>query len=95
MLNFLVPAFGTTRTTNPRCPVNYIVTVNRAAVVAFKKRLEIPIRGTGFLRVLYADETLRIFVSPKSTTDSRWEKAGLLVVQIRADLFDPTVIRLD
>ena len=96
MLNFLAPVIGTASKSNPRCPVNYTVTVNRAVIVAFDKMLEIPVNGTGFLRVLYADDTLRVFVSPKSTTDSRWEKAGLLVVQIRADLLDPTVLpRLD
>ena len=44
-----------------------------------------PIAGTGYLRVLYADENLRIFVSPKSTTDDRWEKAGLKVAQVNVN----------
>lgn len=77
------------------CPVDYTVTVNRASIVALDRRLEIPIAGTGYLCVLYADGRLRIFVSPKSTTDSRWEKAGLMVIQVRADLFNLNIERLD
>jgi len=74
------------------------VTVNRASIVVGdpqQQRLDIPIAGTGYLRVLYADSNLRILVSPKSSTDDRWEKAGLMVAQVRADLFDSDIKRLD
>jgi len=71
-----------------KCPVDYTVTVNKAEIVLLGQKVSIPISGTGALRVLYADEKLRIFVSPKDTTDSRWEKAGLKVIQVRIDLID-------
>ena len=85
----------TMKSNKVRCPADYTVTVNRASIVVGGRRLNIPIAGTGYLRVLYADDDLRVFVAPKSTTDDRWEKAGLIVVQVRADLFDPDAERLD
>jgi len=70
------------------CPVDYGVAVNKATISLFGTDIAVPISGTGALRVLYADPRLRIFVSPRDTTDSRWEKAGLKVVQVRIDLVD-------
>lgn len=40
--------------------------------------------GPGQLRVRYVDDRVRIFESPADSPDS-WEKAGLLVVQIREE----------
>lgn len=40
--------------------------------------------GPGLLRVRYLDDRVRIFESPTDSPDS-WEKAGLLVVQIREE----------
>ena len=74
-----------------QCPMDYIVTVDRGSFVLGGFSFDIPISGTGHLRVLYADRRLRIFLSPESTTDDRWEKAGLVVAQIRVDLVDPTL----
>ena len=70
-----------------RCPADFVVTVTTGSFFVLGQRLDIPIAGTGYLRVLYADENLRIFVSPKSTTDDRWEKAGLKVAQINIKYF--------
>lgn len=69
-----------------QCPTDFTVTVTKGSFHIFGHRLDVPISGTGYLRVLYADPNIRIFVSPKSTTDDRWEKAGLKVAQIRVDL---------
>ena len=71
-----------------QCPADFTVTVTNASFVVLGNRLDVPISGTGYLRVLYADEQLRIFVSPKSTTDDRWEKAGLTVAQVNIALMD-------
>ena len=71
-----------------RCPADFVVSVNKASIFALGRSVDIPISGTGYLRVLYADPRIRIFVSPKSTTDDRWEKAGLMVAQVRVDLVE-------
>ena len=71
-----------------QCPADFTVTVSKGLFVFGSLRLDIPISGTGYLRVLYADPNIRLFVSPKSTTDDRWEKAGLKVAQIRVDLVE-------
>lgn len=44
------------------------------------------------LRVLYGDSDLRIFVSPQDTesTAGDWERRGLIVVQVRNDLINPS-----
>ena len=65
-----------------QCPAPFTVTVTKGSFFVLGRRFDIPIAGTGYLRVLYADENLRIFVSPKSTIDDRWEKAGLKVAQV-------------
>lgn len=76
-----------------KCPIDFVVTVNKASVCLGggndNRKINIPIAGQGYLRVLYADPKLRIFVSPKSTTDDRWEKEGLMVAQVRVDEKDP------
>ena len=36
--------------------------------------------------VLYADDDIRIFESPRDSPD-KWEEAGLIVVQVRDELF--------
>jgi hypothetical protein len=78
-----------------QCPADFVVTVNKASIfMGAKNLINIPISGKGYLRVLYADPRLRIFVSPKSTTDDRWEKAGLKVAQICIDIKDPDFERL-
>ena len=68
-----------------QCPADFTVTVTKGSFFVLGRRFDIPIAGTGYLRVLYADENLRIFVSPKSTTDDRWEKAGLKVAQVNVN----------
>ena len=70
-----------------QCPADFTVTVTKGSFFVLGRRFDIPIAGTGYLRVLYADENLRIFVSPKSTTDDRWEKAGLKVAQVNINCF--------
>ena len=54
------------------CPIDFVVTVDKASICFGDNRINIPIAGQGFLRFVYADPQLRIFVSPKSTTDDRW-----------------------
>ncbi|CAJ1950086.1 unnamed protein product [Cylindrotheca closterium] len=73
------------------CPIDFVVTVEKASIcLGDNNRINIPISGQGYLRVLYADPKLRIFVSPKSTTDDRWEKEGLMVAQVAVDQKDPS-----
>lgn len=72
-------------------PYDYSATVTGASIVLFRKfSLDLAIEGTGTVRVLYADENLRVFVSPKDTNVTRgggdWESEGLIVVQVRVDL---------
>ena len=72
-------------------PYDYAATVTGASIVLFQKMiLNVSIEGTGTVRVLYADENLRIFVSPTDTNVTRgggdWESEGLIVVQVRVDL---------
>ncbi len=76
-----------------KCPADYTIQVTGASLNILKKSLDFKIQGTGYLRVLYADENLRIFTTPKNTASSGNmidEKAGLTVVQVRVDLIDPT-----
>ncbi len=75
-----------------KCPADYTIQVTGASISLFNNRFDFNIQGTGYLRVLYADENLRIFTTPKntdSTLDLIDEVAGLTVVQVRVDLFDP------
>jgi hypothetical protein len=72
-------------------PYDYSATVTGASIVLFQKLiLNVSIERTGTVRVLYADENLRIFVSPTDTNVTRgggdWESEGLIVVQARVDL---------
>ena len=83
-----------------RTPYDYSATVTGASIVLFQTLiLNITIEGTGTVRVLYADENLRIFVSPTDTNVTRgggdWENEGLIVVQVRVDLvYDDWIDRL-
>lgn len=72
------------------CPVDYTVSVSSGSVHVFGNVINLSIEGTGYLRTLYADPNLRIFTSPKDTTNTRWEAEGLRIVQIRSDLIDPS-----
>jgi len=72
-------------------PYDYTAEVTGASIVLFQKfSLDLTIEGTGIVRVLYADEKLRIFLSPRGTNVTKgggdWESAGLVVVQVRVDL---------
>lgn len=72
-------------------PFDYFATVTGASIVFFQKIvLNLAIQGTGTVRVLYADEKLRIFVSPSDTNVTSgggdWESEGLIVAQVRVDL---------
>mmetsp|Transcript_5819 Transcript_5819/g.8934 ORF Transcript_5819/g.8934 Transcript_5819/m.8934 type:complete len:229 (-) Transcript_5819:122-808(-) len=93
-LNGLFSAFNTQKSSSSssqemlQCPADFIVTVTKGSIVLLGGTIDIPIQGTGYLRVLYANPQLRIFVSPKSTTDDRWEKAGLMVAQVCIDQKD-------
>lgn len=72
-------------------PYDYSASVTGASIVLFQKfSLDLTIEGTGTVRVLYADENLRIFLSPTDTKVTKgggdWESEGLIVVQVRTDL---------
>lgn len=72
------------------CPVDYTVEIQNASIMLFGKQINIDVRGTGYMRLLYSDDNLRILTSPKDTSDATWEeKAGLTVAQVRIDLVDP------
>jgi hypothetical protein len=76
-----------------KCPADYTIQATSARVLLFNNKLDIDIQGTGYMRVLYADENLRILTAPKDTTSTEGrvdEKAGLTVVQVRVDLVDPS-----
>ena len=59
-------AFGYNSTKKKfQAPYDFTAQVSGASIVLFQKlEINIPIEGTGTVRVLYADENLRIFVSP-------------------------------
>merc|ERR1712107_898258 len=55
------------------CPKDYDVQIDGGGITLLGTKLRPPIKGPGYLRVLYADEGLRIFVSPKESP-GRWEE---------------------
>jgi len=71
-----------------KCPVDFIASVEKGTIVLFNNEIDIQIQGTGTVRVLYADPNLRVFVNVDDNTDPRWEKDGLCVVQVRANIVD-------
>jgi len=83
------------------CPDDYHVTISQASIHLFGKCLKLNIQGSSVLRVLYADNKLRIFVSPQTSKSELlskvnngdtggggevWEQSGLVVCQVRSDL---------
>jgi hypothetical protein len=74
-----------------RCPVDFDVAISQGGfVLGGTPFLSSAISGPGYLRCLYIDEGVRIFESPKDSPD-RWEESGLVVVQVRDDLFNDPV----
>jgi hypothetical protein len=73
-----------------RCPQDFNVAIDNGGFVAGGREfVSDAISGPGFLRCLYIDGDIRIFESPTDSPD-RWEEAGLVVVQVRDELFrDP------
>eukprot|EP00584_Thalassiosira_punctigera_P009202 CAMPEP_0172533794 /NCGR_PEP_ID=MMETSP1067-20121228/6377_1 /TAXON_ID=265564 ORGANISM="Thalassiosira punctigera, Strain Tpunct2005C2" /NCGR_SAMPLE_ID=MMETSP1067 /ASSEMBLY_ACC=CAM_ASM_000444 /LENGTH=283 /DNA_ID=CAMNT_0013318489 /DNA_START=8 /DNA_END=856 /DNA_ORIENTATION=+ len=62
-------------------PYDYSAAVTGASIVLFQRfSLDLSIEGTGTVRVLYADDKLRIFLSPTDTKVTRgggdWESEG-------------------
>lgn len=90
--------FGETAKKKPsliQCPADYDVIATGVSMNVLGKQFDIDITGRGYIRVLYADDNLRILTSREdtsSTGNSIDEKAGLTVVQVRVDLIDPTFI---
>jgi hypothetical protein len=75
-----------------KCPADYTIQATGVTFQIFDNKKDIDIQGTGYMRMLYADENLRILTSPKDTTSSGNavdEKAGLTVAQVRVNLIDP------
>lgn len=82
---------GTNQSSLLPTPFDYEARVTGASISIWNKFvLNLSIEGTGTVRVLYADENLRIFVSPTDTNVTKgggdWESEGLIVVQVRVDL---------
>lgn len=73
------------------CPAKYTIDATGLSFNIFQNKLNFDIKGRGYMRILYADEELRILDTPKDTESAGGaiEKAGLLVVQVRVDLIDP------
>ena len=92
--------FANKKSSNLPTPYDYEARVTGASI-SFLDRysLNLSIAGTGTVRVLYADENLRIFVSPTDTNVTKgaegWESEGLIVVQVRVGLvYDDWVDKL-
>lgn len=81
-------------------PYDYEARVTGASISLWNKfTFNLSIEGTGTVRVLYADENLRIFLSPTDTNVTKgagdWESEGLIVVQVRVGLvYDDWVDKL-
>lgn len=76
-----------------RCPADYDILATGVSINVLGSKFDIDIKGKGYMRVLYADDKLRILTSREDTSSTRNtidEKAGLTVVQVRVDLIDPT-----
>mmetsp|Transcript_13156 Transcript_13156/g.24727 ORF Transcript_13156/g.24727 Transcript_13156/m.24727 type:complete len:278 (-) Transcript_13156:47-880(-) len=76
-----------------QCPADYDITAKGVSINILGKKFDVDVKGKGYMRVLYADDNLRILTSRKDTSSTRNsidEKAGLTVVQVRVDLIDPT-----
>ncbi|KAJ1640776.1 hypothetical protein T492DRAFT_926068 [Pavlovales sp. CCMP2436] len=64
------------------CPKDFELAVTSASVrFGTLGALTVPIRGRGRARLLFGDERLRIFLSPKES-ESGWEQDGLVVCQL-------------
>lgn len=66
-------------------PVDVAVAIDGGGLTLFGTRIDLPIKGPGLLRVLYADDAVRVFESPTDAPD-KWEESGLVVVQVRETL---------
>ena len=92
--------FASKQSSNLPTPYDYEAKVTGASISFLEKySLNLSIEGTGIVRVLYADENLRIFVSPTDTNVTKgaegWESEGLIVVQVRVGLvYDDWVDKL-
>jgi hypothetical protein len=83
-LSRLVPGSRSLRT----CPDVFQVDATKVTLHVFGMELQLPIRGSSNLVIVYADPRIRILVSPmeSQTVVGNWEEAGLVVVQVRSDL---------
>jgi len=87
----LLSSFTNTQSSSKLLPTphDYTINVSGASICLLGNTFNFKIKGTGYLRVLYADPCLRIFTVPKDTTNEFInEKAGLTVAQVRVDLVD-------
>ncbi|GMI48351.1 hypothetical protein TrCOL_g5872 [Triparma columacea] len=67
----------------------YEVTVTSGLLTNSLFEVPLPIKGKGYLRLLYADEDFRVLQNYKDTKGAwRWENEGGIAVQVRADLVD-------
>jgi hypothetical protein len=69
-----------------QCPVSFDVEVDKACCSVLNKSFALDISGTAKFTVLYADPTMRILTTKKS---SLIEEKGFSAVQIRVDNLEP------
>lgn len=75
-----------------KCPADYIIQASGVSINILGNKFQVDIKGTGYMRLLYADNNLRILTvreDTRSTGNTVDEKLGLTVVQVRVDLVDP------
>ena len=69
-------------------PKDFDVDVESGGLTVLGLRVPLPISGAGFLRLEWADESMRIVSSPRASPDN-WEESGLVVVQMRVSELEP------
>jgi len=70
-------------------PQDYTVTANGVGFSVLGKKFDFALDGVGYMRMLYADPTLRILTNREDSVGID-EKNGLTVAQVRVDLVDPS-----
>ncbi|KAL3915887.1 MAG: hypothetical protein SGILL_005435 [Bacillariaceae sp.] len=87
------PVFNALKRTVPKsrtlraCPDVFRVDATKVSLHLLGLKVDLPIKGSSNLVILYADPRIRIFISPteSKTAVGNWEEAGLVVAQVRSD----------
>lgn len=80
--------FEATTAADVCCPKKFVLDVTDATLQVGPLALSLPIRGRGYQRLLYADGHVRVLQSA-ADSPGRWERAGLVAVQVPAKLVLP------